>query len=501
MRLVYLAMFILCGASGLSQFCFQHIRSRGRFNLFIGNLATRHLHVQSSPSGLHGGDQVDSLFRNLGIIPELVKGLSEQGWVDPTPVQKAVVPRLLSGESLVIAAPTGSGKTVSFVLPVVQKLAIQETQGYVRQIRRPRCLILVPTRDLARQVLVVVKCLSHYSKISSCAVLGGEQYGLQKRKLDRLVDIVVASPGRLVQHKEQGNLFLSQVDTVIIDEVDTMLMQGFGPDIRSIVKIVVGHNRRGKAVEMSDLASSTGGGTVDRHQPVQFIMATATLTKAVKSLLTEINQGGFDMDYSDPANKRTNNESEKSRTNEINLKFVEVDGLHRSLPNVRHVVEELKGRDKFAVLQTILQRSGAAKISRTLLFCNSVASVRAVQYHLAESGTPALSYHGELNSREREQNLLSFRNGTSLFMVCTDIAARGLDIPEIDHVVLVDFPLNPIDYLHRVGRCGRADRKGLVTSLVTKGDKVLSDAVQAAIATNRPLDSLSSDKRRNQKQK
>jgi len=422
----------------------------------------------------------------------VIKGLNEEGWIEPTPVQKTVIPRLLSGENLVIAAPTGSGKTLAFILPVVQKLICQEQQqGYVRQPRRPRCLVLVPTRDLARQVLGCIKSLSYHSKISSCAVLGGEQYGIQKKRLDRLVDIVVASPGRLAKHKEQGNLFFSQVDTIIIDEVDTMLMQGFGPDVRSILRTVSSRD----ISNQSNLASIQNADQ-DKNSRIQFIVATATLTKAVRSLLFDASSGGFSINYADPKNN-TPAKSQMDPGRCIEFKFVEIGGLHKSLPSVRHIVEELKGRDKLKVLETLLRTNAAVtnKAPRTLLFCNSVASVRAVQYHLIETGLNALSYHGELNSRERLQNLESFRNGTSQYMVCTDIAARGLDIPEIDHVIMFDFPLNPIDYLHRAGRCGRAGRKGVVTSIISKRDKVLSDAVQGSIARDLPLDSLSSSKR------
>ena len=425
-------------------------------------------------------------FTKLGVVPDLVKGLLEQRISVPTAVQRAVIPRLLSGENLVMAASTGSGKTLAFILPAMQKMATQEQQGgYQRQMRRPRCLVLVPTRELARQVLSTVKSLSHFAKISSCAVLGGEQYALQKKNLDRLVDIVVASPGRLAQHKEQGNVHLSQVDTVIIDEVDTMLMQGFGPDIRTILRSVM--SRRGV---QSSVEEASGEMTTARPS-VQLVMATATLTKAVKLLLTDVN-GGFNIDYADPTNKTPRRVTgEESR---VEMKIVEVDGLHRALANVRHVVEDVKGADKLVVLGSVLQRH-SLKPLRTLIFCNSVDSVRAVQYHLTEAGTPALSYHGDLNSREREANLDSFRKGDNQYLVCTDIAARGLDIKEIDHVIMFDFPLNPIDYLHRAGRCGRAGRKGMVTSVVAKRDKVLSDAVQGAIARGLPLDNLSSSAR------
>ena len=194
---------------------------------------------RSSQYAVPDVDESTNEFSRLGLLNDVVKGLASQGFVTPTPVQRAVIPRLLGGESLVMAASTGSGKTFAFALPAVQSLIAQEADGYTRLPRRPRCVILVPTRELARQILAAIKSLSHFSKVSSCAVLGGEQYSIQKKQLDRLVDVVVASPGRLMQHKEQGNVFFSQVTHVIIDEVDTMLTQGFGSDIRAILRSAV----------------------------------------------------------------------------------------------------------------------------------------------------------------------------------------------------------------------------------------------------------------------
>ena len=142
-------------------------------------------------------------FSKLGLLPELVKALSMQKITEPTPVQRGVISRLLKRENIVMAASTGSGKTLAYLLPIMQSMTLQEQRGYKRQEKRPRCLILVPTRELAKQVLSEIKSLSHFSKVSSAAVLGGEQYALQKKALSRTVDIVVASPGRLMQHKEQ----------------------------------------------------------------------------------------------------------------------------------------------------------------------------------------------------------------------------------------------------------------------------------------------------------
>jgi superfamily II DNA/RNA helicase len=291
-----------------------------------------------------GGVYNEALFINRSLPFLVLIGIHT-----PTPVQKAVIPRILKEENLVMAASTGSGKTLAYMLPCLQSMHIQEKDGYVRKPKRPRCLVLVPTRELARQVLDCVKQIGHYSKVSSTAVLGGEQYGTQKKQvgathcycswhdsclpsfrpvqLDRLVDVVVASPGRLMEHKKQGNVYLSQVTHVIIDEVDTMLTQGFGPDIRAILRSVIARDslhdhdaaapkpdrdtKRGKdtaqakqeissAIPLSKPvvpSAATHEVILDApKQPAQLIMATATLTKAVRTLLTDV-QGGFNLDF------------------------------------------------------------------------------------------------------------------------------------------------------------------------------------------------------------
>ena len=190
-----------------------------------------HSHTHSQQEKISTSGDVCG-FSALGIRRPLLEGLAAQGLEEPTLVQSSVIPRLLSGENLVLSASTGTGKTLAYTLPVIHSLLEQEERGYKRQHQRPRCLVLVPTRELATQVLDEVKRLSHFAKVSSCGILGGEAYNIQKKALSGKVDVVVASPGRLVQHEKLKNLNLGEISHVVIDEVDTMLTQGFGADIR-----------------------------------------------------------------------------------------------------------------------------------------------------------------------------------------------------------------------------------------------------------------------------
>jgi superfamily II DNA/RNA helicase len=425
-----------------------------------------------------------SKFGPLGLNEKLLQGLAAQKILEPTGVQKAVIPRLLRKDNIVMAASTGSGKTLAFALPVIQSLQNEELQGYQRMAKRPRCLILVPTRELARQVLDAIKSVGHFSKVSSAAIVGGADYSRQKQSLDRMVDIVVASPGRLLQHREQGNVYFSHVNTIIVDEVDTMLTQGFGGDIRGILRNVFSRVEKTASTDAEKTESKS-------KNQIQVVMATATLTKAVRVLLDDMENGGFNIEYSDPSNKTPRKIDGTEQR--IAMNIVEVDGLHRILPNVQHLFEDTKGVDKLTLLKTALTRM---KNKRILVFCNTIDSCRAVDHAINEEDKfKTLCYHGDMNSLERQSNMDAFRKGEENILVCTDIAARGIDIPDVDNVIMFDFPMNPIDYIHRAGRCGRAGRKGCVTSLVSKRDEVLSAAIQNCIKKGLPIDSLTASKR------
>jgi superfamily II DNA/RNA helicase len=398
---------------------------------------------------------------SLGLMPEVQSAVEGLGFETPTQIQSKAIPQVMGGGNVLLAAATGSGKTIAYLLPVISQLKAQEVDGAERHNSRPRALVLVPTRELARQVLEVTKSLSHRAKISSCAVLGGEDYGKQKRALSGAVDLVVASPGRLLKHRDAGAVHLSKVTHVIIDEVDTMLTQGFGADIKQLLKTL-----------------TSGGG--DRN--VQFILVSATITSALRKLLDE---GDI-----------------------TNTRMIETRDLHRPLPTMRHTMLESKGRDKVSMLIDVLRQNdlssplagGPADSSSpstargTLIFCNTVQSCRAVEHSLREAGIASFAYHGEIPSSDRAINLSAFKEGRVPFLVCTDIAARGLDMPDVGHVVMFDFPLNPIDYLHRSGRTARNGAAGRVTSILSKRDVVLAAAIEQAVRSGTPLDKLTARK-------
>jgi superfamily II DNA/RNA helicase len=387
-------------------------------------------------------------FRKLGLSEDVLDALKALNIKEPSAIQRLAIPAALKGDDLAFSAATGSGKTLAYLLPIMQQLKWQEVNnGKARQACRPRALILVPTRELVTQVLEVTKQLSHVVKLSSCGLHGGEDFGIQRRRLQGMVDIVGASPGRLLQHYEKGHVFFSQVTTVVVDEMDTMLKDGFGPDLKRLMVPLEQKSKRDK---------------------VNYLMATATLTPAVKKLMEA---EGFP----------------KTR-------FLQSEDAHKSLPTLRHVMLDTKGGDKVQLLLDILSTS-RQKEERVMIFCNTVQSCRAAEHALKEISLNSVCYHGDMHSEERASSLEKFKSGEVSFLVCTDIASRGLDMPFVEHVVMFDFPLNPIEYLHRSGRTARMGAKGKVTSLLAKRDKVLASAIQTAVAKGLPLDSLSARKR------
>lgn len=450
----------------------------------------------------------------LGLYTELVGCLEgELGLPAPTPVQSLVIPELLKEdkESLAFLAATGSGKTLAYLLPLMQQLKQQEQfESYERRPRRPRLLILAPTRELALQITQVMKSLSHSLKLSSQALVGGQDRGLQRKGLaGRPIDVVVATPGRLLQHWKDGSVFLGSLDSIVLDEMDTMLEQGFQRELREILYPLlyketptIPENSDGKGIPLPEI----------KENAPRVVLTSATMTQSIQKLLGDnpktsklaVNakklHGGKDPSVSSYANKLLLPP----------MRIISAPGLHKAVPRLEQIFVDVGSTDKISLLVDVIS---SQKTEATIVFCNTAASVRAVQYALAESRIKCLAYHGELNSVVRSENLNKFRRGAaagrssedaeleddevegySNVLICTDLAARGLDIPQVDHVIMFDFPLNAMDYLHRSGRTARGAGRGKVTALVAKRDKVLATAIQQAVMKGETLDGLSSRK-------
>jgi superfamily II DNA/RNA helicase len=418
-----------------------------------------------------------------------------------------------------------SGKTLCYVLPLIQHLKHQEMfENYERRPKRPRVLILAPTRELATQITAVVKSLSHAVKLSTQALVGGVDKGSQRKAMaNRPVDIVVATPGRLLQQWKDENLFLGGVQTVVLDEMDTMLEQGFQRELREIMYPLL---YAASPKEVDSVPDSWGGTKPGKAKPgklsmdatnlplkenaPKILMTSATMTQSIQRLLGEnpktskLAVTAKRMHGSQPGSAGDEKNSGASAKLKFPpMKIVSTPGLHKAIPRLEQVFVDVGKTDKISLLLDVI---ASQRAKATIVFCNTAASVRAVQYALAEARIESLGYHGDLNSAVRTENLKKFREiagdeskktdnfDNNKILVCTDIGARGLDIPQVDSVVMFDFPLNAMDYLHRSGRTARGTGKGKVTALVAKRDKVLATGIQQAVLRGDTLDGISSRK-------
>jgi superfamily II DNA/RNA helicase len=481
-------------------------------------------------------------WNQLGLVNELLDAVvTTMGLEEPTQVQQMVIPQLLQSQSLAFLSATGSGKTLAYCLPLLQLLKVQEQfGGYERRPQRPRLLVLAPTRELVAQIHSVVKALCHSAKLSSAALLGGEDAGKQRRRLAGNVDIVVTTPGRLLKHWTEEHVFLGEVTHVVVDEMDTMLEQGFENDLKKILYPVLYHKQPNQSVNPA----------VDYTEASpKLVLTSATLTQAVQKLVGDTSSplANAKRHYksTEALQESASASAASARLVLPKLRVLQAPGLHKAVPLLKQAFVNVGTDDKLNVLvdqvlsaqnkaafsssaSSSSSSAAAAASGLTMIFCNSAASCRAVQFALQESGVQSLACHGELNSAMRMEQLSQFRKaGIGLaakggssggggdqreegdgadgsgganseplprVLVCTDLVARGLDVLQVSHVIMFDFPLNALDYLHRIGRTARASNAGWVTSLVTKRDQVLASAIKDAVQRGEPLDGLSSRK-------
>ncbi len=357
-------------------------------------------------------------FTDLGLSPEVLKAVDEVGYAEPTPIQAQAVPYVLMGRDILGCAQTGTGKTASFTLPMIDILASGRAKA-----RMPRSLILAPTRELAAQVSQNFELYGKYSKLSMALLTGGTSLADQERKLDRGVDVLIATPGRLLDLYERGRILLADVKILVIDEADRMLDMGFIPDVERIVGLL--------------------------PKIRQTLFFSATMPPEVRRLADAFL---------------------------MNPKAISVDPPSSAAETVTQVMVKVSGdqKDKRAALRAVLETEDVAS---ALIFCNRKKDVDIVYKSLKRHGHKVAALHGDMSQPARTETLAKFKAGEMPLLVCSDVAARGLDIPKVSHVFNFDVPVHAEDYIHRIGRTGRAGRSGRAVTLALAEESKGLDAV------------------------
>ncbi len=350
-------------------------------------------------------------FASLNLIPELLRAVEAQGYTEPTPIQAKAIPAILEGRDIMGCAQTGTGKTASFTLPLLQLLAPHASSSSSPARHPVRALVLVPTRELAAQVEESVRTYSKYLPLRAAVVYGGIDIKPQIKALHSGVEIVVATPGRLLDHLQQKSINLSQVGILVLDEADRMLDMGFMPDIERILAVL---------------------------PPVrQNLLFSATFSNEIKKLAEQFM---------------------RSPT------MIEVARRNAPAELVTHQVYEVAGAKKAALLAHLIR---SREMKQVLIFTRMKRDADRVARQLQKDGLPAVAIHSDRSQVERTQALDEFKQGKSAILVATDIAARGLDIDSLPFVINYELPHTPEDYVHRIGRTGRAGTPGEAISLVS----------------------------------
>jgi superfamily II DNA/RNA helicase len=367
-------------------------------------------------------------FHELGLSDEVLKAVADAGYEHPTPIQQQAIPQVLMGRDILGCAQTGTGKTASFTLPMIDILA----QGRARA-RMPRSLILTPTRELAAQIAENFEIYGKYNKLAMALLIGGENIGPQMEKLDRGVDVLIATPGRLIDHFERGGLLLTDVKILVIDEADRMLDMGFIPDVERIVSFL--------------------------PKIRQTLFFSATFPPEVKRL------------------------SDSFLTNP---RVITVSPSVSTAETVEHFLAHTRSKD-FEKRDTLRRILAAEKVKNALIFCNRKRDVDILARSLKRHGFAAAPLHGDMAQAARTETLEAFKTGTVTYLVATDVAGRGIDIIGLSHVFNFDVPFHAEDYIHRIGRTGRAGATGRAITLATRADGKYVAAIQKLIGKTIPV--------------
>lgn len=351
-------------------------------------------------------------FDYLGLSEDLLTIVEKSGYTVPTPIQAKAIPAILQGRDILGIAQTGTGKTASFTLPMIDILS----QGRARA-RMPRSLILEPTRELATQVSESFEKYGAKSKLTMALLIGGVAFKDQEQKLDRGVDVLIATPGRLMDHMQRGKVMLNGVEILVVDEADRMLDMGFIPDVERICQAM--------------------------PQKIQSLFFSATMPKEIKRLTDKFLKDPKEIEVAAPA----------STAQTITQRLCMVKGGEK---------------EKRDALRQLLK---SEKIKNAIIFCNRKSVVKILAKSLAVHGYSVGELHGDMVQSIRTETLAKFKNDEIQLLVASDVAARGLDIPDVSHVFNFEIPNNPEDYVHRIGRTGRAGRKGSSFTLTSPPEK------------------------------
>ena len=373
-------------------------------------------------------------FSDLRLNPKILKAIDEAGYETPTPIQAQAIPAALAGKDVLGIAQTGTGKTASFTLPMIHLLA----RGRARA-RMPRSLVLCPTRELAAQVAENFDTYTKHLKLTKALLIGGVSFKEQDLLIDKGVDVLIATPGRLLDHFERGKLLLTGVQVMVVDEADRMLDMGFIPDIERIF-----------------------GLTPFTRQTLFF---SATMASEIERITNTF--------LSAPTRIEVARQATASET--IEQSVVMFKGSRR----------DREASEKRAVLRGLIDAEGAA-CTNGIIFCNRKTDVDICAKSLLKYGYDAAPIHGDLDQSQRTRTLEAFREGKLRFLVASDVAARGLDVPSVSHVFNFDVPSHPEDYVHRIGRTGRAGRDGKAMMLCSPRDQKNFDAIEALIKKEIP---------------
>ncbi len=370
------------------------------------------------------------LLDTLGLSPELLRATREEGYTEATAIQKRLIPAIFSGRDILAGAQTGSGKTAAFALPILQALTRQHTgEKHI-----PKALILVPTRELTRQIHESFSRYGHHTPLRSIPLYGGANIAAQSKRLASGTDIIVATSGRLLEHLRNKKLSLEQIQYLVLDEADTILDMGFYKEVAAIIEAL--------------------------PQKKQTIFISATLTPALKKLSDEILR------------------------RPLRIEECRMGGTARSVEQVLYPVTEEK---KMELLSYLI---GSRNYRQVMVFVRKKALAETLKTALHESGLKSDSIHGDKSSAGRGRALERFRNGEVRVLVATDIAARGLDIPTLEVVINYDIPHVHSDYIHRIGRTGRAGKKGLAITLSTPSEAVMLEDLERLLGKALPQEIL-----------